>query len=605
MLRSHILLLSLCFCGIFVLSSGNASVLLYNASRIYTGRSPHESVEALCSSSNGTILAGGALGEVEEICKEEARLSSSRVRSVDAQGHFVFPGFIDSHAHLMELGQALTRIDLRSAKSVAEVVELLKKTQNSRLRQKASLFTTAQKTTIPSSSESAEWLEAFGWNQEIWPGHQFPSRYDLDGAFPDTPLWLKRVDGHAGWANSKALQLVGELPEEDPQGGEILRFPNGTPTGVMLDNAMAFVESVIPPYSEERKQEFLRAALAECAEQGVTGLMEAGVQNKTDIDLYLRAVDEGWYTIRNYAMRGAAIDTPDAKMIHTPDGLLTVRGVKFYLDGALGSRDAALLEPYNDDPGNRGFLFYEPEDLLKEMKKWKDAGYQIATHAIGDRAVRTLLDVYEVLLNDTAGEDVDLRLRVEHAQIVEESDVDRLIRLGIIPSVQPQFIGDWAFAEERLGEDRAKARGYLWRSLLERGARALPLGSDFPIEKVRPVEAFFNAVSRRDRNGKPEDGWKKEEALDRFQALKGFSSDAAFSHFAENTQGQLHPGFWADWVVMDRDLLRCEEERLLNSAGAVVGTFVGGREVWRNEERWPSGAGARHTRYIPDVVNYV
>uniref|UniRef100_A0A0G4HZX0 Amidohydrolase 3 domain-containing protein n=1 Tax=Chromera velia CCMP2878 TaxID=1169474 RepID=A0A0G4HZX0_9ALVE len=563
------------FCSLVPADALN--LLVYNASRIYTGRSETDVVEAFCADEKGKIVHAGALNETESIC-------GGNSRTVDAAGHFVFPGFIDSHAHVMLLGTVLTRPDLQSTQSPEEVVEILK--EHVRLK----------------NLSETEWLEAFGWNQEKWVSGEFPSRSDLDFAFPETPVWLTRIDGHAGWANSKALEMAGELPSEDPEGGEIIRFSNGTPTGVLLDNAMAFVSDKIPEPTDSRREERLRAALEECGRNGVTGVMEAGLFDSKGLDLYQHAVGGGWFSIRNHAMRLGAEEKPSDGMIETEDGLLHVKAVKFFLDGALGSRGAALLEPYSDALNTSGILLYSGEELFNLTREWTVAGFQVGIHAIGDAAAKVVLDVYEKLGNESGRgigkTSAEMRMRLEHAQIMEETDVHRLIRLGVIPTIQPQFIGDWTFAEDRLGKERAKGRGYLWQTFLDKGALHLPLGSDFPIEKVRPLQSMYNAVTRKDSKGLPEGGWNPEERLSRFQAFKGFTQDAAFAHFAEETEGLIQPGYWADFVVLDRDVLRCRDEQLLYSEGAVLGTFVGGREVWRASSVWPEvGRTARDTHH--------
>ena len=474
-----------------------------------------------------------------------------------AGGKSVFPGFTDSHAHFMGLGQEKLRVDLRGTQNMEEVIQRLK--------------------TFAQGLPDSTWILGRGWNQVLWPSRQFPTRHDLDEAFPNQPIWLSRVDGHAGWANTAAMKLAGmdEIRNaSDPEGGAILRDEDGEPTGVFIDTAQRFVSRVTPSTTDADMDRALELALQEAAEMGLTGIHDAGVGNET-LERYKRFIDEDRFTVRMYAMVGGPGATFDAycnnHLIDYGDRL-TVRSVKLVLDGALGSRGAALIEDYSDHPGNKGLIRTSVEDFNQTVQKALACGYQVNTHAIGDRANRVLLDGYEM-----AGATPEGRHRDEHTQIIELDEIPRFQKLGIIASMQPTHAtSDLNMAEDRLGNHRIKG-AYAWRTLKDAGI-PLAFGSDFPVEKSNPLEGFFASVTRQTKDLLPEGGWYPEERLTREETLKAFSLDGAYASFEEAKMGSLSPGKFADFVVLSDDIMTIPAPQILSTK--VVATFFGGKAIY-------------------------
>lgn len=496
-------------------------------------------------------------GRVVETGDSESLLSLAPEASrVDLAGRVIIPGLIDAHAHVRNLATMRLAADLTGTQSVAEIIERLRELEGG-------------------LSDDA-WLLGRGWDQNDWANTEFPTRYDLDTAFPDRPVWLERIDGHAMWANSAAIRLAGEQrvqDAEDTLGGKILRDANGIPTGVFIDNAEQLIAEVVPPFAEADLERGLEEALREMARYGITGVHEAGA-DMAFLDRVKRFIDEDRFTIRLYAMTepGPSFEAYCNNHLMDYGGRLTVRSVKMYLDGALGSRGAALLEDYSDDPGNRGLLRTSPKDYAELVREALACGYQVNSHAIGDAGNRLLLDTYEA-----AGIQSDQRHRNEHTQIVALEDIARHAELGIIASMQPTHAtSDMYWAEDRVGPGRIQG-AYAWRSLLESGAR-LALGSDFPVEQVDPLLGFYAAVTRQDAASWPEGGWYPEEALTRQEALRGFTMDAAYAAFQEESLGSLSPGKWADFVVLDGDIMTVPGPDILDIE--VASTWLGGEMVY-------------------------
>ncbi|MEP0547034.1 MAG: amidohydrolase [Rhodothermales bacterium] len=525
--------------------------VLHNAT-IYTVDPAQPTAEALAFD-GGQILAVGSEADVLAAYPDARRL--------DAEGRTVVPGLIDAHAHLMNLGASLLQADLVGTVSKADVVERL---------QRFAL-------TLPDSA----WVTGRGWDQNDWGGDgAFPTAADLDAAFPDRPVWIRRIDGHAAWANSAALALVDSLDAmPDPEGGRIVRDADGRPTGVFVDAAMPLVGGLIPPPTEVERQLRMERALAETARYGLTGVHEAGVDLPT-ISLYLAAADVGQFPIRLYAMIGGAGETLDHFCETGPlvdyAGRLTVRSVKLYMDGALGSRGAALLEDYSDDPGNAGLLVTPPDAFGGIVERAMRCDLQVNTHAIGDRANRIVLDTYERAIAATGGGPG--RHRIEHAQIVvTPDDIARFAPLGIIASMQPTHAtSDMPWAEARVGPARIEG-GYAWRTFLDSGAR-LALGSDFPVEQVSPLLGFYAAITRQDAEQRPDGGWFPDQRLTRAEALRGFTLDAAYAAFMEDAVGSLEPGKRADFVVLSRDIMTVPAPEILETD--VVATFLDGAPIY-------------------------
>jgi predicted amidohydrolase YtcJ len=498
-------------------------------------------------------------GHVVEIGSAAALRSKYSSASVyDASGATILPGLTDAHGHLYGLGQSLDNVPLAGTVSYDDVIA----------RVKARAVTAAPGT----------WIIGRGWDQNDWPVQQFPTADALDAAVSDHPVWLERIDGHAGLANSVAMRAAGiTATTADPDGGRILRGANGAPNGVFIDAATDLVSRAIPePTREQRKGRILAAAHAIAAD-GLTEMHDAGAEGIT-IELVKELIDEHRFPIRAYVMLA---DGPQLEAWFKSGPLmnygdrLTVRSVKLYADGALGSRGAALLQPYNDDPANRGLLLAQPEHLLDVSRRGHAAGFQVNTHAIGDRAVRNVLDAYE-----KAGVTPGERFRIEHLQVIAPADVPRLPRLGVIASMQPTHAtSDMPWAEERLGVERAKG-AYAWRTVLDAGSR-LALGSDFPVEDVNPFFGIYSAVTRQDQTGKPAGGWHPRERLTLAEAVRGFTSDAAFAAFEETSRGTIEPGKFADFTIVEGDFFHSDPSQLFRTR--VRATVVGGAVVYEKK----------------------
>ena len=489
---------------------------------------------------------------------------------LDLQGRTVVPGFIDAHAHLMGLGEALLRVDLVGAGTLDETLDRV----------------AAFAADLPEGA----WVLGRGWDQTDWPAQAdgsrpFPTRHDLDRAVPDRPVWLSRVDGHAGWANTAALRAAGIDPDApapaDPVGGRVIQDEAGRPTGVFIDAAERTVEDAVPAPGLDTVLEALERATEETARLGITGVHEAGV-SLAQAELYGRAIAAGRFPIRNHAMLSeehldAACADGLVPMTHA-SGRLQIRSVKIYGDGALGSRGAALHAPYADDPGNAGLLFRDDDALEARVRQAMACGLQVNTHAIGDRGNRTVIDAYEAAIAATGG--AAGRHRIEHAQVVALADIERIASLGLIASVQPTHAtSDMPWAGDRVGADRVRG-AYAWRRLVDAGAR-LALGSDFPVERVSPLLGFYAAVTRQDADAHPAGGWYGNQSLTRAEALRGFTLDAAYAGFMESEVGSLAPGKRADYVVLSQDLMTVPPEQIL--ATEVLATVLDGAPIYAAE----------------------
>ena len=484
---------------------------------------------------------------------------------VDLGGLTVIPGLIDSHAHLFHLGYSLTAADLVGARSLDDV----------RARLVAYL----------DANPDTTWLVGNGWDHTQWgnAAAPFPTSADLDAhpRLASVPIVLYRIDYHAVWLNKRALDALGTLPAT-VKGGEIIRdATSGAPTGVFLDNAMDLVDSVSPTPSESQMRRALRHATDECLKYGITTVHDAGIPPST-IEFYRAAARRGDLPLRIFGMATCAARNTvcDIEPFTDPSGRLTVRAVKLFVDGALGSWGAALDAPYSDRPSQTGLMRLDDDALLPLIEAWTKRGFQVGTHAIGDRANRVTIDAYEHIIAARPG--ADLRFRIEHAQILSQRDIARVGALGILPCVQPTHAtSDMGYAEARLGPERIKG-AYAWRSLIRAGASRLPLSSDFPVERVNPMLGIFAAVERTDASGAPEGGWKPEERLSRVEALKGFTSDAAYAAFQEKLVGRIARGMKADFVVVDRDFMRLPAAQILETKVAV--TMIDGECAYYDEE---------------------
>jgi predicted amidohydrolase YtcJ len=508
-------------------------------------------------------------------------LRGPATRVIELAGRAVTPGLIDAHSHLKGLGAALEQVDLGGAASYDEVVR--------RVRQAADRADHADGADHAGPLPPGAWLFGRGWDQNRWPDQRFPTHQALSRAVPDHPVWLTRVDGHAALLNARAMAALGiDGTTRDPQGGRLLRDAAGQPTGVLVDRAMDLARLPEPTPGDRRRQ--LAAAARHCVAFGLTTVTDMGI-GQADYEAYGELRRDGRLPLRvalfladdaallaRWFERGPEID---------PDARITVRGVKMYADGALGSRGAALLEPYSDDPGNLGLLVSSGGHLAAVARQAAAHGFQVAIHAIGDRGGLVALDAMERALG---GPRPQLRFRLEHAQVLRLQDIERLARLGIIASMQPTHAtSDMPWAKDRLGEARLGG-AYAWRKVLAAGGR-LALGSDFPVESADPRLGLYAAVTRQDLAGQPPGGWLPGERLSREEALRGFTLDAAWSLFLEAEVGSLAVGKRADLVVFASDPMTVPEAAIPRAA--VDLTLVDGQVVYqRPGARSPENAGS-------------
>ncbi len=490
------------------------------------------------------------------------RYIGANTRVVRLAGRTLIPGLTDAHCHLYGLGKSLEQVNLRGASSPAAA---------------------AQKALESAGGlGEGEWLTGRGWDQNLWPDKKFPHRSVLDVLFPKRPVALRRVDGHAVWLNSAALAIVGvDDTSSDPEGGKIIRDEEGHATGVLVDVAMDRVQEKLgKPSIEAIRRRILKAAKV-ATSLGLTAVHEMGISPEV-VGVYRALADEGRLPIRVYGMISGDIDIALELGKRVPeqdrDGseYFVVRGIKLYADGALGSRGAALLEEYSDDPGNRGNWISSAKDLRAAALSVAAAGWQLSVHAIGDAANRAVLDAYQAAVE--ANPNADLRFRVEHAQVLSEEDVPRFAALRVIASMQPTHAtSDMPWAEARVGAKRISG-AYAWRKILDSGAH-LVAGSDFPVEEVSPLLGLYSAVTRQDAEGKPSGGWLPEERLSLDEAIAIFTKEAAYASFVEDKRGVLEVGYVADLTIFDRVLTA--DKGLL--ATEIDMTLVGGEVRFEGE----------------------
>ena len=532
--------------------AADADATLLTAARIHTMDAATPQATAMAYDSDGRILA---VGQSDALAQRYPA-----ARRLDLGTATVVPGLIDAHAHVGYLGLTMMGADLVGTRSKAEAI--------ARLRAKAAAL------------KPGEWLLGSGWDQNDWPEQSFPNAADLDAAFPDRPVWLQRIDGHAGWANSAAMRAVPRALSGrwQPDGGMIHRDAAGQPNGIFIDNAMLLVENARPAPDEATYERALAMGMQAAVAHGLTGVHDAGI-SLDELRRYQRLADRGQMPLRIYAMADGDNQALESLcrngLYRHASGRLQMRAVKLYADGALGSRGAAMLDDYSDDHGNRGLLVMSAEQLAAATAKAKRCGVQVGTHAIGDRGNRLTLDAYAQALGAAAAG--DHRWRVEHAQILAADDLPRFAGMRVIASMQPTHAtSDMPWAQDRVGPQRIVG-AYAWRQLRDSGAR-LALGSDFPVESVDPRLGLYSAVSRADAEGQPAGGWMPQEKLTAFEALRGFTLDAAYAGFAEQELGSLAPGKRADFVVLAADPLAVPNAALRTLD--VRATYVDGKPVF-------------------------
>jgi len=530
------------------MTRGEPATLAITNARVWTADESRPWASAIAVSGD-RIVAVGSDAQI-------SALTGAGTRVIDARGQMVVPGFIDSHVHFLDGGRGLASVQLRDARTPAEFIARIK----------------AFAATVPAGT----WITEGNWDHEQWGG-ELPRRDWIDSVTPNHPVWINRLDGHMSLANSAALSAAGVTRDaRDLAGGTIVRDPGGELTGVFKDNAGSHVSGAVPAPTALMNDRALEAAMAHVAEQGVTSIHHMG--NWNDLATFRRAHARGGLRTRIYAAVPLSSwarlrDTVAAE--GTGDDWLRIGGLKGYVDGSLGSHTAAFFDPFTDAPNDRGLFVNTPENLYAWTKGADDAGLHVMVHAIGDRAIRLQLDVFERVARENGAR--DRRFRIEHAQHIAPPDVARFAQLQVVPSMQPYHaIDDGRWADKVIGAERARTT-YAFRSLLDAGAK-LAFGSDWYVAPPTPLEGIYAAVTRRTLDDRNPGGWVPEQKITVEAALRAYTTGSAYGEFAESRKGSLAPGKLADLVLIDRDITRIAPERIRDAR--VMLTVVGGRVVF-------------------------
>ena len=488
--------------------------------------------------------------------KDVKPLIGEKTRIIDLEQKSVIPGLIDAHVHPFGAGRALTVLDLKGLSKEQILEKVARKAKE---------------------AKTGDWIEAEGWDQGFWKEKEFPTRYELDAAAPDNPAALSRIDGHSGWYNSLALRLSNiDKKTKDPEGGRILRDARGEPTGILIDEAMAFIEGERSGEGLERKEAYLKLALEQFRKWGITGIHDAGA-DKESLQVYEKLGQKGELTVRVYAMISADSDAFPEALAQGPrvDNFLTARSVKLLIDGALGSRGALLFEPYSDSPDTSGLQMMKEEEAYSIIKNSLKRGFQVCTHAIGDKALHIMLDLYQRALEENPVE--NHRFRIEHASVIQKPDLPRFKEMNVIAAMQPIFIGEYGrWAEDRLGPQRIKDV-LIFRQLLDTGV-VVAGGTDSPASDTgNPLFNFYAAVTRKSPYGVPQE-WYGLEKITREEALRMLTLDAAYAAFEEDAKGSIKVGKLADIVVLDQDIMKIDEEKILSTE--VLMTILDGKIIY-------------------------
>ena len=549
-------------------SKQTATLLIYGGP-IYTVDSIQPMVEAVATHGN-KILYAGSFSEAEKLIGEKTEL-------IDLQGKTMTPGLIEGHGHFMGLGYNELNLDLMNTTSYQEIVDKVAE---------------AVKTTEP-----GEWITGRGWHQSKWTEmpeetvNGFQTHEMLSAVSPDNPVYLRHASGHAGFANAKAMEIAGlqMLPKEgidklQVEGGEVMRDALGSPTGIFNERAMTLITQHIPATTPEKDAKAFELAVAACHRHGITSFHDAGMGRET-IELYQKMKSANKLQVRIYAMltgwdeellnewyeKGPMVDS-----LH----LLTIRSVKLNCDGALGSRGAWLLEEYTDRPGHFGHETLPMDFVEKTALKGLEYGFQVCSHAIGDRANREILNRYEAAFNELPDRKADHRFRIEHAQHLHPDDIPRFAQLGVIPAMQAVHMSsDRPWAIDRLGEKRIREGAYMWQDLLQSGVPIVN-GTDVPVEPLNPIASFYASVSRKTLKGTPEGGYEPRQKMTREQALRSYTLDAAYGAFEEHIKGSIAVGKLADFTIYDQDLMKVDEDQILNTE--IVMTIFDGQIVFES-----------------------
>ena len=509
--------------------------------------------QAMAIDDAGHVLATGSNAQL--------RKKYVNAKQIDLAGKTLLPGLIDAHGHVFALGFAESQLSLRSTANLQEAQQAI--------------------STYAVKYPKHQWILGGEWNQEIWKLGRFPNSPEIDSVVADRPVWLRRVDGHAGWANTKAMQAAGiTRSTADPVGGKIERDTNGDATGILVDEAMNLIDRVLPAQNDTERRAALDAALNQMRQVGLTTAHDAGVTAETD-QLFREYATQGKLTTRVYGMIGGVDKFFDEVSANGPlnslaDDKYALRAVKLYSDGALGSRGAALLQPYSDAPHTKGLLFSTDKDMQSMITKAALKGYQVNVHAIGDAGNRQVIQSFAQLPVSANGS--KLRHRIEHAQVLALADIPLVAKLNLIPSMQPTHAtSDMNMAEDRVGKVRIKG-AYAWRTFLKQHSR-IACGSDFPIESPNPFWGIYAAVSRQDFEQKPEKGWHADQAMTVVEAFRCFTIDAAYAGYQEKFLGTLEKGKWADFIVVDQDLFKMPIKDIYKMR--VLQTWQAGRQVYK------------------------
>ncbi len=542
--------------------------LIIQGGTIYTANEKQPMVEAVAVKAD-TILFAGTLSEALAFQDDQTTM-------MDLKGATMTPGFIESHGHIMGVGYNEMNLDLMSVKSYDELVVKVKEAVD--------------------KAQPGEWIVGRGWHQDKWDAKPdrmvkgFQTHEKLSAVSPDNPVYLSHASGHAGFANAKAMKMAGvnqlsveRVDVQVPEGGEIIRDKMGNPTGIFNERAQGLITKIIPANTLESNTRALELAMDACARNGLTGFHDAGA-SRDDIELFHQFRDIRKLKTRLYVMmtgrsselvkewyaRGPEID---------PRGV-TVRAIKLNCDGALGSRGAWLLEPYSDRTDFSGMATYPMDSVLKRSRDGLKYGFQICSHAIGDRANREILDQYETAFKENPI-NADHRYRIEHAQHLHPNDIPRFGKLGVIPAMQAVHLSsDRPWAIERLGEKRIKEGAYMWQSHLKSGERVIN-GTDEPVEPQTPIASFYASVTRKTLKGDPEGGFESEEKMTREQALRSYTLDAAYGAFEEKVKGSIEVGKLADFTIFSQNIMKVEEAELLKTE--IVSTILGGKTVFEKK----------------------
>jgi predicted amidohydrolase YtcJ len=513
---------------------------------------------------DGKVMFAGSKADVEKLVGQETKTQ-------DLQGASLYPGFVEGHAHIMGIGQNLINVDLMGTQSYEEVIR--------KVAERAA------------STPNGEWIVGRGWHQDKWETNPetnyngYPVHDALSAAVPDNPVYLKHASGHMALVNAKAMEVAGISSEtSDPDGGEVIRGIGGQPTGILNETAQGLATRVIPDETDARLEAALEMAVEECVSNGITALHQAG-SSMRHISLFKKFAREDRMKVRMHVMLNGRDDAlleeyfekgPEIDSLHE----VNVRSVKLYSDGALGSRGAWLLEPYTDAPTEYGHNVTPMERIKDVTMRATAAGFQVCTHAIGDRGNREVLDIYEEAINTYPEQTQDHRFRIEHAQHINGEDIPRFASLNVIPAMQAiHMASDRPWAIDRLGPERIVEGAYVWQTLLQQGSKIVN-GTDAPVEPVNPLASYYASVSRRTLKGIPDNGYEPDQKMTREQALRSYTLDAAYGAFMEDVTGSIEVGKYADFTILDKDIMTISEEEILETS--VVMTIIGGEIAYQN-----------------------